>query len=171
MKVITFFLCIFFTCINISQAERLENDISATWQLFLNAISNNDIEQVKKLSNKKISCYLCLENTKEEHSEIIKLLNEKGGYDKIYKYKIYIPIQKFCDDEISIIFTKGFIKKLKQNETFYDKKIIDGKAFYEVLVTTTLPGEISPAHEGGQHVFQFIETKNGYRFYGIETIP
>jgi hypothetical protein len=100
-----------------------------------------------------------------------KLLRQKGAYEKIYHDKVYIPLQKFCDDDIPLIFTKDFLKILKQNETFYDRRIFNGKVFYEILVTTTLPGEVSPEHEGGQHVFEFIKTKKGYRLNGIETIP
>jgi len=40
-----------------------------------------------------------------------------------------------------------------------------------VLVTTTKANELTQGHEGGQHTFYFLYTKDGYKLSGIFTIP
>jgi hypothetical protein len=98
-------------------------------------------------------------------------MSEPDWYKKLYEEKIFIPIDKFCKQDYPIIFSKMFIKKLQNGKTIYTVDRYNDEIIYEVIVTTTKPGEIAPEHEGGQYAFQFIKINNGYKFWGIDTIP
>lgn len=142
------------------------------WKIFLKAVSTNDIRKIKSLSVEKIRCLACLDNTEEEDKEMGKfMMTEPDWYEKLYKEKIFILINKFCKQDYPIIFSKKFIKELQNSKPTYIVEYFNDEKIYEVLITTTKPDKIAPGHEGGQHIFQFIKINNGYKFWGIDTIP
>ena len=145
------------------------NEISQTWNNFLNIIESNNGKHFKELSSKKIRCYLCLENTNTEQKEMeILRENDSLWYHKIYDDLIYIPIDSFVKKDFHLIFNPEFVKILKENETIFHKKIIEGIEYYEILVTTTEP---TLGHEGRQHNFQFKKINGEWKFNEIGTIP
>jgi hypothetical protein len=147
-------------------------ELVSAWKIFLKAVSMNDLQIIKDLSVDKIRCLSCLDNTEEKDKEIEKFkMTEPDWYKKLYEEKIFIPINKFCKEDYPIIFSKIFIQKLQNSETIYTVEHYNDENIYEVIVTTTKPGEIAPGHEGGQHAFQFIKKNNEYKFWGIDTIP
>ncbi|PKV51655.1 hypothetical protein ATE84_3745 [Aquimarina sp. MAR_2010_214] len=169
------FLAIFLTFLSCAKNKKDEknefpkNEISKTWNNFLNALDSNRKKDFKELSGKKIRCYLCLENTLAEQKEIEVLKNNDSlWYDKIYDELIYIPIDSFLKKDFDLIFNPEFVNALKEKKTIFHKRIIDGIEYYEVLVTTTEP---TLDHEGGQHNFQFKKINGKWKLNGIETIP
>jgi len=162
----------FFSCNRIKKNTKNEfrkSEISETWNDFLNILESNREKDFIELSSEKIRCYLCLENTDFERKEM-EILRESDSlwYDKIYDDLIYIPIDSFVKKDFDLIFNPEFVKILKENETIFHKRIIDGIEYYEVLVTTTKP---TSSHEGGQHNFQFKKNNGKWKFNEIGTIP
>ena len=154
----------------IDQNENIE--LANAWKIFLKAVLTNDMRKIRNLSVERIRCLSCLENTEKEAKEMIKYqTTEPDWYEKLYEEKIYIPINAFCKQDYPIIFTKKFIKKLQDSKPAYAVEDFNGKKIYEVIITTSKPGESSLEHEGALHLFQFVKTNNGYKFWGIDTIP
>ena len=149
--------------------RKTENDIEKTWGQFLNTVQTANKQVFKKISNSKINCYYCIENTVIEQEELAVFREtDTLWYDKIYDDLVYIPIDRFIKDDFDIIFDASFLKILKEKEPKFSKNRIDGIDYYEILVTTTEPTEF---HEGGQHSFQFIEIDGLWKFNEIGTIP
>ena len=154
----------------IDNNENLE--LADAWKIFLKAVATNDMGIIMRLSVGKIRCLACLDNTEEEDKEMTNYrMTEPDWYEKLYKEIIFIPVDRFCRQDYPIIFTKELIEKIQNSNPAYAVEDFDDEKIYEVIIETTKPGELSPGHEGGQHLFQFIKTKNGYRFWGIDTIP
>ncbi len=147
----------------------VNHDIVNTWKSFLGIIVSNDIDSFKKISAEKIRCFDCVYNTQKEKEEMEEReKNESNWYEKLYREWIYIPINRFCKEDYPIIFTQYLITRLKTGETQF---LINKADSFSVLVTTTKPCEVSPNHEGQQHMVIFIKEKNEYKFYEIFTIP
>ena len=154
----------------LGRSERLA--LENAWMTFLEAVSKNDIMKIRRISHGSIRCLLCVDNTKEEEKELEQFMTrEQGWYNKLYAEKIFIPIDQFCENDFPLLFTNAFIEKLKNGKPTFILEHINGEKIYEVFIPTSQPEELSPGHEGGLHVFQFIGTKNGYKFWGIDTIP
>lgn len=101
-----------------------EKDILNTWEIFLNIIESKNKEDFKNISNEKIRCYLCLENTLNEQLEIENLrANDSLWYDKIYDDLIYIPIDRFLNNDFDLIFTPAFVSILKVKKLSFLKPI------------------------------------------------
>lgn len=163
-----FFLIISYTS-KAQTSEQSEKEIKAVWYTFLDAVSSKDFAIFKKLSNKKIRCYNCPENTEAEREKIYTLRKtDTLWYDKLYNDLIYIPVDHFIENDFEIIFTPSFIKKLKEKKTLYHQNSIDGVDYYEVFVTTLEPKN---DHDGGQHNFQFKKVNGKWVFNEIGTIP
>lgn len=142
------------------------------WNDFLRHIENNDLTSFRNMSLSKIRCYDCLSNTEVEDKELSKIMNSNDDWHSlIYDKLIFIEIERFIRNDYQLLFTPSFIEILKKAETRYLERVDDNETFIEVLVTTTNPGEVAPNHEGGQTVFQFLKVDEGYRFYGITSIP
>ena len=149
-----------------------KSELVKTWKTFLKAISAHDMKQLKQLSHEKIRCLTCLDNTEEENQAMTHyMVTDPDWYDKLYKERIFVPIDTFCREDYPILFSKKFIKKLLNTKPAYAAEDFDSKKIYEVIITTAKPGEIAPGHQGVLHLFQFIKTSNGYKFWGIDTIP
>lgn len=154
----------------INHAENTE--LVNAWRIFLKAVSTHDMRKIRNLSAERIRCVSCLENTEKETKEMIKYqTTQPDWYEKLYEKKVYIPINKFFEEDYPIIFTKKFIRKLQDSEPTYAVEDFDDQKIYEVIITTSNPGEPSLGHEGGLHLFQFVKTNKGYKFWGIDTIP
>ncbi len=157
-------------------SARVGNDeyieLADAWQIFLQAVSTGDPKIIRNLSAERIRCLSCLDNTEEEEKEMeIYKAAVPDWYKRLYEEKVYIPVDKFCREDYPIIFTKQFIRKLRDIKPTYAAEDYNGRKIYEVIVPTLKPGELSPGHEGCLHLFQFIKTKSGYKFWGIDTIP
>ncbi len=147
-------------------------ELADAWQIFLQAVSTGDPKIIRNLSAERIRCLSCLENTEEEEKEMeIYKATVPDWYKRLYEEKIYIPVDKFCREDYPIIFTKQFIRKLRAVKPTYATEDYNDRKIYEVVVSTSKPGEMSPGQEGCLHLFQFIKTNSGYRFWGIDTIP
>ena len=147
-------------------------ELARMWNVFLKAVSAGDLKTIRSLSVEKIRCLSCVDNTEEEARDIESLqATDPEWYRKLYQEKIYIPVNRFCDEDYPILFTKKFIKRLQSRTPTYAVEEFHGLKIYEVIVSTLEPGELSPGHEGSLHLFQFVKTKSGYRFWGIDTVP
>ena len=141
------------------------------WSNFLKNLSTIDCTKMTKMFASKIRCYICLENTSKERDELDTFRASKDWYSKLYNEKIYVNKEHFCKEDIPLIFTTNFMKKLRKNETIYHKIDENSSLDFEVVVTITQPNEIALGHEGTQHTFYFKNTLDGYKFSGIDTIP
>jgi len=149
-----------------------KNALASTWKIFLKAVSSNDLKMIRSLSFERIRCLSCVDNTEKEEKEMEEFeATDPDWYNKFYDEKVYIPVNKFCKEDYAIIFTKEFVKRLQDRKPAYAAEIMNNQKIYEVRIPTLLPGELSPKHEGCLHLFQFIKTKKGYKFWGIATIP
>jgi hypothetical protein len=156
--------------ININATEKIE--LEKAWKIFLKAVSARDITKIKSLSVEKIRCLYCVDNTEAEDREMEKFrATDPDWYRKLYEEKIFIPVDRFCSEDFSIIFTEKFIRKLRDGKPSYLLENMGSIKIYEIMITTAKPGEIGPGHEGGVHLFQFVKTGSGYKFWGIDTIP
>src|SRR5690606_1773929 len=165
------FLFIFLTLIVFSSCkkENKQSEIESTWSGFLVVVEQKDKNGFRNFSGDTIRCYLCLENTEHEQ-KVLEFLrkNDSAWYDKLYDEKIFIPINKFIEEDFDLIFTDEFVDILKRNETIFSQHEMDTTDVYEVLVTTT---ETSLTHEGGQHTFQFKKIDETYKLTEISTVP
>ncbi len=147
-------------------------ELANAWKTFLKAVSTNNIRELKRLSVGKIRCLACLDNSEDEDKKMDKFkMTEPDWYEKLYKEKMFIPINKFCKQDYPIIFSNKFIKKLQNSKPAYIVDYIDDDKTYEVIIATAKPGELFPNHEGVLHLFQFKKTNNGYKFCGIDSVP
>lgn len=164
-------LFIFLTLIVFSSCkkDKKQSEIESTWSGFLEVVEQKDKNGFRKFSSDTIRCYLCLENTEHER-KVLQFLreNDSAWYDKLYDEKIFIPVNKFIEEDFDLFFTDEFVDILKNNETIYSQREIDAADVYEVLVTTTEP---TLDHEGGQHTFQFRKINGGYKLVEISTVP
>ena len=143
-----------------------------TWKIFVKAVSVKDWNKIRKISVEKIRCLSCVDNTGQEGKEIENLqTTDVDWYKKLYEEKIYIPINKFCEEDFPIIFTAEFIKKIQDSEPTYAVEDFNDRKIYEVIIPRVKSGELPTAHEGVLHIFQFVKTEQGYKFWGIDTIP
>lgn len=171
LLILAFIVTFLFSCKNEKkrEVENQKSEIELKWQEFLEVVEKKGTAEFYMLSNTTIRCYSCLENTEHERKVLEYLRdNDTTWYDKLYDEKIYIPIDKFIEEDFNLIFDDGFIEILKTGETIFSKREIDSVEAYEVLVTTTKP---TLGHEGGQHAFQFRKEKEEFKLFEISTIP
>lgn len=174
--IIVMVLCFMLGPVHSYGLDALDNNekiaLANTWKIFLKAVSNDDLKMIRNLSFERIRCLSCVDNTEQEEKEIEEFeATDPDWYNKLYDEKVYIPVNKFCEEDYAIIFTKEFVKRLQDRKPAYAAEIVNKQKIYEVIIPTLQPGELSPKHEGCLHLFQFIKTKKGYKFWGIDTIP
>ena len=156
----------------ITNNTTIQQDIEKTWARFIEAISDNNLNKLRLLATHKIRCFLCVDNTEQESRDLQKFMEtDPDWYNKLYDQKIFIPLDKFFNEDVPIIFNKDLIGKMKAAKVNYVERSIEKESFYEIPVATIEPGEFAPLDEGVQHVFLFIKTADGYKFTGIDTIP
>ena len=148
------------------------SQVEAAWKTFLQAAAAHDTGKIKSVSVEKIRCPACVDNTEKEdkYMETFRM-TEPDWYKKLSEEKVFIPVNTFCKQDYPIIFSEQFIKKLQNSKPAYRADDSSGGKIYEVLIQTAKPGELATGHEGVLHIFQFIQTNNGYKFRGIDTIP
>jgi hypothetical protein len=152
--------------------KREKIELINTWQIFLQAVSIGDLNKIRNISVEKIRCLSCVDNTGEEDKEIENLQKTNlDWYKKLYEEKVYIPINKFCEQDFPIIFTAEYIRKMQNSEPTYAVEDFNDRKIYEVIIPGVKSGELPTAHEGVLHIFQFVKTDHGYKFWGIDTIP
>ncbi|WP_271769877.1 hypothetical protein [Aquimarina algiphila] len=163
---------ILYSCVKLKkedQSSLVENGIEKTWENFLTIVQEKDKAAFKEVSSKTIRCYLCLENTLADQKELdAKRESDPDWYNQLYDKDIYIPIDRFINEDFDLIFNPEFVSILKEKKTIFYKNDNEEVELYEVLVTTTEP---SAEHEGGQHSFQFIKKKGDWKLREIGTIP
>ena len=147
-------------------------ELAKTWNIFLEAVAANDLKKLRNMSVERIRCLSCLDNTELEEREIEKFkANDPDWYEKLYAEKIYIPVDTFYREDYPLIFTKQFIRILKDRTARYSAESFHGLKIYGVIIATLKPGELSPGHEGCLYIFQFVRAEKEYKFWGIDTIP
>ena len=124
---------------------------SKIWIEFLEAIEQKDSNRFLLIALPIIKCISCV--------DII------DGKDAM------MPASEFFKDSTSTVFTDRLLSRLKTGKTIYQKGVRHGVSFFEVIVTTTKPGEVDKYHEGAQHAFMFKMKNNEYKFSGFSTIP
>lgn len=171
MKIKLLFIFLALIVFSSCKKDKEWSEIESTWSGFLDVVEQKDKNGFRNFSGDTIRCYLCLENTEHEQ-KVLEFLreNDSAWYDKLYDEKIFIPINKFLEEDFDLIFTDEFVDILKKSETIYSQREIDTADVYvyEVLVTTTEP---TLTHEGGQHTFQFRKINETYKLTEISTVP
>ena len=170
-----FIISLITICISSCKKEEKSDEIQLRWQGFLDVLKQKNVTEFKEYASDTIRCYMCIENTEHERKVIEYLRdNDSTWYDKIYDEKIYLPINKFIEEDFDLIFTEDFVELLKNSETIFSKREFDeygvatSNGGYEILVTTTKP---TLGHEGGQHDFSFKKINGKYILSEISTIP
>lgn len=152
--------------------NREKIELINTWKIFLQAVSTRDLNKIRNISVEKIRCLSCVDNTAEEDREIENLQTTNlDWYKKLYEEKVYIPINKFCEEDFPLIFTAEYMRKIQDREPTYAVEDFNDRKIYEVIIPASKPGELAAGHEGVLHIFQFVKTNTGYKFWGIDTIP
>jgi len=156
----------------ITNNASMQQDIEKTWVRFIEAISDNNLNKLRLVATQKIRCFSCVDNTEQESKELQKFTEtDPDWYNKLYDQKIFIPLDKFFNEDVPIIFNKDLMGKVKTGKVNYVERSIGKESFYEIIVATIEPGEFAPLDEGVLHVFLFVKTADGYKFTGIDTIP
>lgn len=172
MKIKLPFLFLILIVLYSCKKDKGQSEIEKTWSGFLEVLEQKDKNGFRNFSGDTIRCYLCLENTEHER-KVLEFLreNDSAWYDKIYDEKIFIPINKFIEEDFDLFSDEKFVEILKNGETVFSKRELDedDPSAYEVLVTTTEPNIFG--HEGGQHTFQFRKINEGYKLAEISTVP
>jgi hypothetical protein len=164
-----------------------EKEFEEAWLTFANAVLSGDLNKVKQLSANCIECSSCVTNTPKEDSLFnnFQKKNPNTWHDKLYSELSYIPIDKFLNEDFTIIFNSFTKTKLLDssktrfhddeiNKGMYDKKCIISNTDFkkanllEMFVKIIVP---STETEGMDKAFAFIQTKQGYKFCGYSTIP
>lgn len=146
-------------------------EIKSTWQHFLKVMSQKDPQALRLLSLNAINCRDCLDNTEQEQAEMQRL-RMTPEFQDVIQTKRHIPIAQFYKEDVPIIFTSDFIRRLLHNKTVFSLSEQDGQTFCEVIVDVYPRVDKSEyAEEGQQYVFDFIKTKSGLKFSGIHTVP
>ncbi|MDH5654760.1 MAG: hypothetical protein OEZ34_02555 [Spirochaetia bacterium] len=149
-----------------------KKDIEKMWVRFIDAAEKKDQNLLKMLIDDSVLCYFCIENTRAEADEVASLRNDGRLFESdLYEKKIRIPADHFISEDVPLIFNRDMIYRLRNAKTHYIFRKISGEKYFEIIVTTTEPGEFHPGHEGGQHVFQFRQSESGYLLTDISTIP
>jgi hypothetical protein len=147
-------------------------ELAAFWNIFRDATAAGDVPAVKALSCQKIRCLSCVDNTEREEKEMERFMStEPDWYEKLYTDKIFIPVETFCAQDLPILLTRKLADRMRNAEPAYHVMIFNGQRVYEAMIPTAEPGEITPGDEGGLCAFQFIETEQGLKFWGLDTIP
>ena len=147
-------------------------ELAAFWKIFRTAMVAGDVSAIKALSCQKIRCLSCVDNTESEEKEMERFMTtEPDWYEKLYTDKIFIPVETFCAQDLPILLTRKLVERMRNAEPAYHAMILDGQRVYEAMIPTAEPGEITPGDEGGLCAFQFIETDQGLKFWGLDTIP
>ena len=171
MKIKLLFIFLALIVFSSCKKDKEPSEIKKTWSGFLEVVEQKDKNGFRDFAGDTIRCYLCLENTEHEQ-KVLEFLreNDSAWYDKIYDERIYIPQNKFIEEDFDLFFDKEFVEILKNGETIFSKREFDddNTNAYEVLVTTTEP---TLTHEGGQHTFQFRKINDSYRLTEISTVP
>lgn len=171
MKIKLLFIFLALIVFSSCKKDKEPSEIKKTWFGFLEVVEQKDKNGFRDFAGDTIRCYLCLENTEHEQ-KVLEFLreNDSAWYDKIYDERIYIPQNKFIEEDFDLFFDKEFVEILKNGETIFSKREFDddNTNAYEVLVTTTEP---TLTHEGGQHTFQFRKINDSYRLTEISTVP
>ena len=121
------------------------------WVEFLEVIEHKDSNRFSLMALPNIKCISCVD-----------LIDGKDAM---------MPASEFFKDSASTIFTDRLLSRLKTGKTIYRKGVRQDVSFFEVLVTTTRPGDVGKYHEGAQHAFMFKLKNNEYKFSGLSTIP
>jgi hypothetical protein len=167
--------------ISVSQADK---EFEETWRVFVNAILADDFKKIKQLSANCIDCSICITNSPEEVAVYKEYWSSKQYFKKMDSAK-FISIDKFIKEDLKIIFDSTLKSRLKVeskvmfhdfgivNGTYNERCIISSSDFkksklQEAIVTVV---DKSPEFEGFQKAFEFILTKQGYKFCGYSTIP
>ncbi|HOI73771.1 MAG TPA: hypothetical protein PLO63_06430 [Syntrophales bacterium] len=147
-------------------------ELAKAWQTFLNAVSANDIRTIRNLSAEKIRCLACVDNTDREDEEMTRFrATDPDWYETLYREKIFIPVEVFCEQDYPLVFSEPLKRRMREKTPVFAVEDFDGRKLHVVIVQTSEPGEFSPRDEGVVHLFQFVKTDHGYRFWGIDTIP
>ncbi|HYG38471.1 MAG TPA: hypothetical protein VD908_07635 [Cytophagales bacterium] len=186
-----FFLLFSIFCLIVLKACDTNNSSNAEvkkfWKRYVKVVKSKDFEELKAISLPKIDCRSCLDNSAKEDSAVtnFKIKNPDSWYDQLYGELVYIPIDKFIEQDFDILFDQDLLSKIKNSSKVifisrelekkegqqYLTEYIEGDKIpilHEALVTTVDP---STQYEGEQVVIQFLETNLGLRFYGYTTIP
>jgi hypothetical protein len=167
--------------ISVSQANK---EFEKAWRIFVNAVLADDFKKTKQLSTNCIDCSICVTNTPEEAAVYDEYWSSHQYFKKIDSAK-FVSIDKFIREDLKIIFDSTLKSRLKVeskvifhdygivNRTYNERCIISSSDFkksklQEAIVSVIDP---SPEFEGFQKAFDFILTKQGYKFCGYSTIP
>ena len=169
---ISFSNCVRQKVIFVPEASPENALIEKAWKDYRTAAYRRDAAGLKELTLETVHCYLCLENTEKEYERLDYIReHDPDWYDKLYQKMIYIPRGEFIENDLPLLFNERMKERLESRFTQYHQRDLDGALHYEILVTTTDPGEVALTHEGGQHAFLFKKTRTGYRLSEISTIP
>ncbi len=147
-------------------------ELAKAWQAFLKAVSTSDIRAFRNLSAETIRCLSCLDNTDREDEEMTKFrATDPDWYETLYRERIFIPVEVFCEQDYPLVFSEQLKRKMREKTPVFAVEDFDGRKLHVVIVQTSEPGEFSPRDEGTVQLFQFLKTDNGYKFWGIDTIP
>jgi hypothetical protein len=151
LKFLILSLLLMLSCFHIPASANSQQLLAKKWIEFLEVIERNDSNGFSSLALPSIKCILCVDYIGGENAMISK--------------------KAFFEDNVSSIFTDVLLSRLRTGETKYRKGLQHGIPFFEVLVTTTKPGEVDEYHEGAQHAFMFKLINSEYKFSEISTIP
>jgi hypothetical protein len=149
----------------IGKADSIQ--LSKTWTTFLTALENGDDKTIKRMSLDKISCDLCKDidatySTADDLIPIDTFVNQTNR--SFLNSQLYKAIKK-RGVRYSILIIPNF------RPSNVPKSASENLQLFEIWVITYVADEWAKGHEGQSHAFQFIKTGDGFRYYGLTSVP
>lgn len=141
--------------------------LNRTWTAFLGALESKQNEIIRDISLEEISCALCR--------------NPDAAYDPSDGF---VPIDTFLNQTNRSFLNSPLHKAIKTRGVrfliltipdYHPENVPTTNSqdfrLYEIWVITYLPDEWVKGHEGQSHAFQFLKTKDSFKFYGLTSVP
>jgi hypothetical protein len=142
-------------------------ELSKTWTIFLRALEQQDNKAIKRISLKTISCDLC-KDIDANYSPSDDLVSIDTFVNQTNRSFMSSPLHK-------AIKKRGVTYSILNIPNFQPSNIPKSQSknlqLFEVWVITYVADEWAKGHEGQSHAFQFVKTEDGFKYYGLTSVP
>lgn len=131
---------------------------------FIKAMEKKNETQVREMSLDSVHCIYCNRDT----SPLRHMANK-------YMVSVDTFINYLFDGIMDSRIVKSYHERgIKLHILPYKQFYPGGNGkhnVYEAGIDTYMPGEIAPGHEGATHYLQFVKVGQGFRFFGLSSVP
>lgn len=130
---------------------------------FIKEIESKNAKAIKQMSLKMINCISCVDQSTPPADYLVPV---DTFINRVFnnEYSRLLVASK----EQTPMFNSIIIgETLRQTELKGQKNV----RVYELFFVTMKPNELEKGREGQSMAFQFIKLRDGFRFYGVESVP